>query len=125
LSFDTATPFAASTRWPRTVPLKKNWVLSGGGNGVSEGVALVAWLTWYYKNCPSVIRGWRSAQLTCLHLSKLGAPLYPEHFLNEAQEKLRMVTAEQKATMSRAATKAGLDVSGWARFVLLREANRP
>jgi site-specific DNA-methyltransferase (adenine-specific) len=49
------------------------------------GTGLVAWLTWYYKNCPSVIRGWRSAQLTCLHLAKLGARLYPEHFLNGAQ----------------------------------------
>jgi site-specific DNA-methyltransferase (adenine-specific) len=46
---------------------------------------LVAWLTWYYKNCPSVIRGWRSAQLACLHIGKRGARLYPEHFLNEAQ----------------------------------------
>jgi len=47
--------------------------------------SLVAWLTWYYKNCPSVIRGWRSAQLACLHLAHEGALLYPEHFLNEAQ----------------------------------------
>ena len=46
---------------------------------------LVAWLTWYYKNCPSVIRGWRSAQNTCLHLSAKDAETYPEHFLNEAQ----------------------------------------
>jgi site-specific DNA-methyltransferase (adenine-specific) len=50
-----------------------------------DGCNLVAWLTWYYKNCPSVIRGWRSAQLTCLHLARKGAKLYPEHFLNEAQ----------------------------------------
>jgi site-specific DNA-methyltransferase (adenine-specific) len=50
-----------------------------------EGVSLVAWLTWYYKNCPSVIRGWRSAQLACLHLAKNGAKMYPEHFLNETQ----------------------------------------
>lgn len=48
-------------------------------------LSLVAWLTWYYRNCPSVIRGWRSAQYTCLHLSRPGAKLYPEHFLNEAQ----------------------------------------
>ncbi|MBI1900881.1 MAG: site-specific DNA-methyltransferase [Planctomycetia bacterium] len=48
-------------------------------------LSLVAWLTWYYKNCPSVIRGWRSAQYTCLHLAKPEATLYPEHFLNEAQ----------------------------------------
>jgi site-specific DNA-methyltransferase (adenine-specific) len=50
-----------------------------------KGLELVAWLTWYYKNCPSVIRGWRSAQLTCLHLSRRAAKLYPEHFLNDAQ----------------------------------------
>ncbi len=54
------------------------------------GFALKAWLTWYYKNCPSVIRGWRSSQLACLHIAKETARLYPEHFLNEAQlEKLR------------------------------------
>jgi site-specific DNA-methyltransferase (adenine-specific) len=50
-----------------------------------EGTELVAWLTWYYPNCPSVIRGWRSAQLACLHLAKKGAKLYPEHFLNGSQ----------------------------------------
>lgn len=47
--------------------------------------ALVSWLTWYYKNCPSVIRGWRSAQNACLHLAREGASVYPEHFLNEKQ----------------------------------------
>lgn len=47
---------------------------------------LVAWLTWYYKNCPSVIRGWRSAQYACLHIARKGAKLYPEHFLNDAQK---------------------------------------
>jgi site-specific DNA-methyltransferase (adenine-specific) len=46
---------------------------------------LVAWLTWYYKNNPSVIRGWRSSQMACLHLAREGHTLYPEHFLNEAQ----------------------------------------
>ncbi len=52
-------------------------------------LTLVAWLTWYFKNNPSVIRGWRSAQMTCLHLSRPGAKLYVEHFLNEVQlEKL-------------------------------------
>lgn len=51
---------------------------------------LVAWLTWYYKNCPSVIRGWRSAQNTCLHLAREDAKTYPEHFLSDVQlEKLR------------------------------------
>lgn len=52
---------------------------------VPHELRLVAWLTWYYKNNPSVIRGWRSAQMTCLHLSWDGARLYPEHFLNERQ----------------------------------------
>ena len=47
--------------------------------------SLVSWLTWFYKNCPSVIRGWRSAQNACLHLAAKGAPIYPEHFLNEEQ----------------------------------------
>ena len=49
---------------------------------------LVAWLTWYYKNNPSVIRGWRSSQFACLHLSRPEAKLYPEHFLNEKQKEL-------------------------------------
>lgn len=46
---------------------------------------LVSWLTWYYKNNPSVIRGWRSSQMACLHIAAPGHTLYPEHFLNEAQ----------------------------------------
>jgi site-specific DNA-methyltransferase (adenine-specific) len=54
-----------------------------------DELTLVAWLTWFYKNCPSVIRGWRSAQYACLHLAKPDAKLYAEHFLNEAQERLR------------------------------------
>lgn len=45
----------------------------------------VAWLTWYYKNNPSVIRGWRSAQQACIHIKTPGATMYPEHFLNDAQ----------------------------------------
>ena len=36
---------------------------------IPAGFKLRAWLTWYYKNCPSMIRGWRSAQNTCLHIS--------------------------------------------------------
>jgi len=53
---------------------------------IPEPLKLVAWLTWYYKNNPSVIRGWRSSQNACLHLFHPGARLYPEHFLNEAQQ---------------------------------------
>ena len=51
-----------------------------------KGFELVTWLTWYYKNCPTTIRGWRSAQLTCLHIAQKGAKLYPEHFFNAAQQ---------------------------------------
>lgn len=52
---------------------------------IPQGFELTAWLTWYYKNCPSVIRGWRSAQNACLHLSRESAQTYPEHFLNANQ----------------------------------------
>jgi site-specific DNA-methyltransferase (adenine-specific) len=47
---------------------------------------LVAWLTWYYKNNPSVIRGWRSAQMACFHLATPDAKMYPQHFLNSVQK---------------------------------------
>lgn len=43
------------------------------------------WLTWFYKNNPSVIRGWRSAQQTCLHLSRPNAQIYLEPFLTDKQ----------------------------------------
>lgn len=56
---------------------------------IPETHKLTAWLTWYYKNNPSVIRGWRSSQNACLHISAKEARLYPEHFLNEAQLKLK------------------------------------
>lgn len=52
---------------------------------LSGRLELVAWLTWFYKNNPSVIRGWRSSQMACLHLAVEGHTVYPEHFLNEAQ----------------------------------------
>ena len=52
---------------------------------IPKGFSLVSWLTWYYKNCPSVIRGWRSAQNTCLHLASEDAVTYPENFLNRDQ----------------------------------------
>ena len=47
---------------------------------------MTAWLTWFYKNCPSVIRGWRSSQNACIQFTKEGARLYPENFLNAQQE---------------------------------------
>lgn len=52
---------------------------------IPAGHQFTAWLTWYYKNNPSVIRGWRSAQNACIHMSTVGARLYPEHFLNDVQ----------------------------------------
>lgn len=51
-----------------------------------EGFRMSAWLTWYYKNCPSVIRGWRPSQNACIEFIKEGCRLYPEHFLNEEQK---------------------------------------
>lgn len=52
-----------------------------------EGFRMSSWLTWYYKNCPSVIRGWRPAQNACIEFIREGCKLYPEHFLNEEQKK--------------------------------------
>jgi site-specific DNA-methyltransferase (adenine-specific) len=50
-----------------------------------EGFKIAAWLTWYYKNCPSVIRGWRSSQNACIHYTSSTAKMHPENFLNEEQ----------------------------------------
>ena len=52
---------------------------------IPEPLKLQCWLTWYYKNSPSMIRGWRSAQMTCLHLIRPGATMHVENFLNEVQ----------------------------------------
>jgi len=48
---------------------------------IPDEFALTAWLTWYYKNCPSVIRSWRSSQQSCIHLSRIEIDLHPENFL--------------------------------------------
>jgi site-specific DNA-methyltransferase (adenine-specific) len=56
---------------------------------IPDPLKLVCWLTWFYKNNPSVIRGWRSSQNACLHLSHEGAKLFPERFLNEKQLDLK------------------------------------
>ena len=61
-------------------------ILASQISRIPKGFELVAWLTWFYKNCPSVIRGWRSAQNTCLHLAAVDAEVYPQHFLNDAQK---------------------------------------
>lgn len=52
-----------------------------------ENFRMTAWLTWYYKNCPSVIRGWRSSQNACLQYIRKGCRLHPEHFLTDEQRK--------------------------------------
>ena len=79
-----------------TIPVSKHaflWgfpeIVAGFVGKLPEPLTLVAWLTWYYKNSPSVIRGWRSSQMACLHMAWPEAKLFPEHFLNEAQKKLR------------------------------------
>jgi site-specific DNA-methyltransferase (adenine-specific) len=55
-----------------------------------EPLTLKSWLTWFYKNSPSRIRGWRSAQMTCLHLTTPKAVMHVENFLNDVQrEKLQ------------------------------------
>ena len=51
-----------------------------------KGFYMAAWLTWYYKNCPSVIRGWRSSQNACLQFLREGCSLHPEHFLTPEQK---------------------------------------
>lgn len=48
-------------------------------------IQLRCWLTWFYKNSPSMIRGWRSSQMACLHLSKPDTKMHVENFLNEVQ----------------------------------------
>ena len=52
---------------------------------IPTGFGLKAWLTWYYKNCPSVVRGWRPAQYTCLHIASATAKVHVENFLNSEQ----------------------------------------
>jgi hypothetical protein len=52
---------------------------------IPEPLQLKCWITWFYKNSPSMIRGWRSAQMTCLHLARHDAKMHVENFLNEVQ----------------------------------------
>ena len=56
---------------------------------IPRPLALTCWLTWYYKNNPSVIRGWRSSQNACLHISQPNSVLHPERFLNGKQLALK------------------------------------
>lgn len=54
---------------------------------VPDGFCMAAWLTWYYKNCPSVVRGWKPSQNACLQFMKKGYKLHLENFLTEEQKK--------------------------------------
>ncbi|MBO8415051.1 MAG: site-specific DNA-methyltransferase [Proteobacteria bacterium] len=60
-----------------------------------EGFYMAAWLTWYYKNCPSVIRGWRSSQNACLKFMRKGHKLHPENFLT-AEQKQRFESGKMR-----------------------------
>lgn len=53
---------------------------------VEKPLEFVTWITWFFKNCPSVIRGWRSSQQACLHFAIANAKMYPENFFNSQQE---------------------------------------
>jgi hypothetical protein len=55
-------------------------------NKVDKPLEFVTWLTWFFKNCPSVIRGWRSSQQACLHYATKEAIMHPENFFNAQQE---------------------------------------
>jgi len=64
-------------------------------NKIDKPLEFVTWLTWFFKNCPSVIRGWRSSQQACLHYATKNAKMYPEHFFN-AQQELRFENNEMR-----------------------------
>ncbi len=51
-----------------------------------QELALRCWVTWFFKNAPTRIRGWRSAQMACLHLTKPNAVMHVENFLNDVQK---------------------------------------
>jgi hypothetical protein len=55
-------------------------------NKIPNPLEFVCWLTWYYKNNPSVIRGWRSSQQACLHYATKASKMYPQNFFNSQQQ---------------------------------------
>ena len=87
---------------------------------IPQDFKLVAWLTWYYKNCPSVIRGWRSAQNACLHLSTEDARTYPEHF----PERQSVGAMEVGQDAIRSGPAHGSGSAAERRFRRQRRANR-
>lgn len=60
-------------------------ILAAQVSRIPSGFSLLTWLTWFYKNCPSVIHGWRSAQNACLHIAAKDATVYPENFMSDEQ----------------------------------------
>jgi DNA modification methylase len=62
---------------------------------IKKPLEFVTWITWFYKNNPSVIRGWRSSQQACLHYATKDAKMYPEHFFN-AQQEIRFETQKMR-----------------------------
>lgn len=65
------------------------------------------WLTWHYRNVPSKINGWRPCQQACLHLSRAGAPLYPENFRANTDSSLFKFSADSVITAGALAGYAG------------------
>jgi site-specific DNA-methyltransferase (adenine-specific) len=53
---------------------------------INAPLEFVTWITWFFKNCPSVVRGWRSSQQACLHFATAKAEMHPENFFNKQQE---------------------------------------
>jgi site-specific DNA-methyltransferase (adenine-specific) len=62
---------------------------------IKKPLEFVTWITWFYKNNPSVIRGWRSSQQACLHYARKDAKMYPEHFFT-AQQELRFTEKKMR-----------------------------
>ncbi len=52
---------------------------------IPTSLRLVKWLTWSHRNIPPGSKRWRPGQQACLHLSRPGAPMYPENFLTPEQ----------------------------------------
>lgn len=75
---------------------------------------------------PAAVTSWLAPLLPC---SRTNLDIMPRHRRKpQAQRKTVMVrvrvTVEQKQLFEAAARNAGLDLSGWMRFVSLREARR-
>jgi len=77
------------------------------------GLRLREWLVWAFPNCPSRSRSWRPAHQTCLHLSRHGAPIYPEAFLSTEQRAL-LARSKLRFFPGPANVLRSAMISGWA-----------